>query len=379
MTPAATRSRIAVRRTALLLAATVTGGWLLATPAQAAYGDTEFRSVSINNGKPVVLGTAGTVTVPVSAQIYDDSGGVETIDADLAGTFLEGPVSHNMTCVQTTSTVSTCTGTAIMDPAQYYNDSPGPIGLRIFGYAYDGGQYLEYTLYPQYADLPGGDALLLKETRLAAMNATPEPVRKGGTLTFTGRLTRPDWNTTEADGAKAVVGYSGQPVKLQFKKSGGTSYSTVRTVTSGTGGKLRTTAEASTSGTWRWLFAQNDTSSAATSTGDAVTLLKASKLTVNASPEPVAKGAGLTVTGRLTRATTDAATTFTGYAGQPVKLQFRKSGSTTYTTVKTVRTNATGHLNTKVTANAAGRWRWSYAGSDTVASVNAASDGVSLR
>ncbi|MFJ9564550.1 hypothetical protein ACIRQQ_31500 [Streptomyces fuscichromogenes] len=376
--PTATRSRIAVRRTALLLAATVTGGWLLATPAQAAYGDTEFRSVSINNGKPVVLGTTGTVTVPVSALIHDDSGGVETIDADLAGTFLEGPVSHNMTCVRTTSTESTCTGTAILDPATYSNDSPGPIGLRIFGYAYDGGQYLESTLYPQYADLPGADALLLKETRLAAMNAAPEPVRKGGTLTFTGRLTRPDWNATEADGTKAVVGYSGQPVKLQFKKSGGTSYSTVRTVTSGSDGKLRTTAEAST-GTWRWLFAQNGTSSAATSTGDGVTLLKASKLTVDASPEPVAKGAALTVTGRLTRATTDAATAFTGYAGQPVKLQFRKSGSTTYTTIKTVRTDTTGHLHTTVTAKAAGHWRWSYAGSDTVASVNAAGDGVALR
>jgi hypothetical protein len=81
----------------------VTGGGLLATPARAAYEDTEFRSVTINNGKPIVLGTTGTVTVPVSAEIYDDSGGIATIDADLAGTFLEGPVGHNMTRVQTTS------------------------------------------------------------------------------------------------------------------------------------------------------------------------------------------------------------------------------------------------------------------------------------
>jgi hypothetical protein len=211
------------------------------------------------------------------------------------------------------------------------------------------------------------------------VNATPEPVRKGGTLTFTGRLTRPDWSTTEVDGTKAVVGYAGQPVKLQFKKSGGTSYTTVKTVTSVTDGKLKTTATANTSGTWRWLFAQSGTSSAAISTGDGVTLLKASKLTVNASPEPVAKGAELTVSGRLTRATTDAATTFAGYAGQPVKLQFRKSGSTTYTTIKTVSTNATGYLSTTATANAAGYWRWSYAGSDTVASVNAAGDGVILK
>jgi 5-hydroxyisourate hydrolase-like protein (transthyretin family) len=107
--------------------------------------------------------------------------------------------------------------------------------------------------------------------------------------------------------------------------------------------------------------------------------LKVSKLTVNAGPEPVAKGARLTVDGRLTRATSDAATTFTGYASQPVKLQFRKTGSSTYTTIKTVRTDATGRLSTTTTANATGYWRWSYAGNDTVASVNATADGVSLK
>ncbi|WP_328450212.1 hypothetical protein OG780_20335 [Streptomyces sp. NBC_00386] len=376
MTSIPPRSRSAARRTALVLAATATGGLLFATPARAAYDDTEFRSVSINNGKPIVLGTTDSVTVPVSAQIYDDSGGIDTIDAAVAGTFLEGPVDHNMTCVHTTATVSTCTGTAILYPG----GNPGRIGLRVSGYAYDGGYYLESTLYPQYENLPGNNALLLMKTGLAAMNATPEPARKGGTLTFAGRLTRPDWHATEVDGStKATVGYPDQPVKLQFKKNGATSYATVKTVTSGTDGKLKTTATANNSGSWRWLFAQNTTSSSAASTDDAVTLLKASKLTVNAGPEPVAKGARLTVDGRLTRATSDAATTFTGYASQPVKLQFRKTGSSTYTTIKTVRTDATGRLSTTTTANATGYWRWSYAGNDTVASVNATADGVSLK
>ncbi|MGV9557286.1 hypothetical protein [Streptomyces sp. NPDC003522] len=359
-----------------MLAAAVTGGLLFATPARAAYHDTEFRSVSINNGKPIVLGTTGSVTVPVSAEIYDDSGGLATIDAAVAGTFLEGPVAHNMTCVPTTATVSTCTGVAILYPG----GKPGRIGLQVSGYAADGGSYLEHTLYPQYENLPGNNALLLMKTGLAAMNAAPEPARKGGTLTFAGRLTRPDWNATEVDGlTKATVGYPGQPVKLQFKKAGATTYTTVKTVTSGTDGKLKTTATTNGSGAWRWLFAQNGTSSSAASTEDTVTLLKVSKLTVNAGPEPVAKGAELTVAGRLTRATSDAATTFTGCADQPVKLQFRKSGSSTYTTVKTVRTDATGRLSTTTTAKAAGYWRWSYAGSGTVASVNATADGVSLK
>lgn len=355
--------------------AAVTGGLLFAPPAQAAYDDTEFRSVSINNGKPIVLGTTGTVTVPVSARIHDDSGGIETIDAALGGTFLEGPVGHNMTCVPGTDTVSTCTGTAILHPG----GRPGHIDLTISGYAFDGGSYLQSTSYWYYEDLPGNDALLLQKTWLAAMNATPEPARKGGTLTFGGRLTRPDWSVTEVDGSKAVVGYPGQPVKLQFKKSGAASYTTVGTVTSGADGKLRATATANSSGTWRWLFSQSGTSAASTSTGDGVTLLKEARLTVNAAPEPVAEGGKLTVTGYLTRATSDAATTFTGYADQPVKLQFKKSGSTTYTTVKTIRTDSTGRLSTTTTANAAGYWRWSYAGNDAVASVNATGDGVALK
>jgi hypothetical protein len=111
----------------------------------------------------------------------------------------------------------------------------------------------------------------LKETKLATANAAPEPVRKGGTLTVTGQLTQPDWNATGVDGNKISVGYAGQPVRLQFKKAGATSYTTVKTVTSATDGKLKTTATATTSGTWRWSFAGSSTSAASVSTGDSVT------------------------------------------------------------------------------------------------------------
>ncbi|WP_052503855.1 hypothetical protein [Micromonospora haikouensis] len=59
--------------------------------------------------------------------------------------------------------------------------------------------------------------------------------------------------------------------------------------------------------------------------------------------------------------------------------QLRKSSSSTYTTVKTVYTDASGNLKTTTTASAAGYWRWSYAGNSTVASVSAAGDGVALK
>jgi hypothetical protein len=46
--------------------------------------------------------------------------------------------------------------------------------------------------------------------------------------------------------------------------------------------------------------------------------------------------------------------TYTGYGSQYVKLQFRKAGSTAYTTVKTVKASTTGALNTTVTASVDG-------------------------
>lgn len=103
-----------------------------------------------------------------------------------------------------------------------------------------------------------------------------------------------------------------------------------------------------------------------------------SKLTVNASPEPVTKGKPITVTGALTRA--DWRThTYVGHKDQSVQLQFRKSGTDTYTTVKTVKTTTGGALKTTVTAASDGYWRWNYAGISTTAPAKAGGDLVDVR
>ncbi|QHA05404.1 hypothetical protein GQF42_20755 [Streptomyces broussonetiae] len=57
--------------------------------------------------------------------------------------------------------------------------------------------------------------------------------------------------------------------------------------------------------------------------------------------------------------------------GQSVKLQFRKSGTSTYTTVKTVTTDSSGNLRTTATASAGGYWRYSYGGISTTPGVSA--------
>ncbi|KUJ53703.1 hypothetical protein AB0N87_00920 [Streptomyces sp. NPDC093228] len=107
-------------------------------------------------------------------------------------------------------------------------------------------------------------------------------------------------------------------------------------------------------------------------------VLRGGKLTVDASPEPVAKGRTITVTGKLTRADWQTGK-YTGYAGQSVQLQFRKKSSTTYTTVKTIKTSSTGSLKTTVKASADGYFRYTFAGSATVAGVSAAGDFVDVK
>ncbi|MGC9541758.1 hypothetical protein [Streptomyces sp. UG1] len=103
-----------------------------------------------------------------------------------------------------------------------------------------------------------------------------------------------------------------------------------------------------------------------------------SKLTVNASPEPVKKGKPITVTGKLSRANWED-NKYHGYVGQPVKLQFRMKNSSTYTTVKTIRTNATGNLKTTVTAAQDGYFRFTFAGTTTTPAVKATGDFVDVR
>jgi hypothetical protein len=113
--------------------------------------------------------------------------------------------------------------------------------------------------------------------------------------------------------------------------------------------------------------------------GMATTLLQRySKLTANAGPEPVGKGKTITTTGKLSRANWED-NLYHGYTNQPVKLQFRKAGTSTYTTVKTVYSDSTGNLKATATASYDGYWRFSFAGTSTTPAVNATGDYVDVR
>jgi len=133
-------------------------------------------------------------------------------------------------------------------------------------------------------------------------------------------------------------------------------------------------------GTWKVSVqgVANDDSWTQSASYTTTRLQRQSRLTVNAGPEPVAQGKTLTVTGKLTRADWNNLDYF-GYTNQPVKLQFRKAGTTTYTTVKTVYTSSTGSLTTTTPASEDGYWRWNFGGTSTTPPVKATGDFVDVQ
>lgn len=109
-----------------------------------------------------------------------------------------------------------------------------------------------------------------------------------------------------------------------------------------------------------------------------VQIKRATRVTVNASPEPVVKGKTIAVTGRVTRANWDTHT-YQGYAGRTVSLRFKAEGASSYTTVKKTTSSRTGALKATVKATGPGTWRWTYYGNSTSAAKSSTGDYVALR
>lgn len=94
-------------------------------------------------------------------------------------------------------------------------------------------------------------------------NASPEPVKKGKTITVRGTMSRANWDT----GHDRTFGK--QSVKLQFRTASG-SYATVKTVHSSRTGKLEAKVTAKKTGYYRYAFPGSVTTASAVSPGDRV-------------------------------------------------------------------------------------------------------------
>ncbi|MHA5047258.1 calcium-binding protein [Streptomyces sp. SD15] len=245
--------------TVALIASIAAAGAVLAPAAHAdgVQGDTKITKVVVNGGKNVVIGatTVKTFTVSVTAT---DNKGIASAEIDLYGPNYGMLTTASVKCVAANTTTSTCSGSFTVDPRVYdvVNDEAG-------------------TWYVDaWVDAKGDDSnfiwkekagsFKLQRASKLTVNASPEPVKKGKTITVTGALTRANWESGK------YAGLSGQSVKLQFKKKGTTTYTTVKTIKSTTGGALKTTVTASVDGTYRYSYAGIASTAAVSATGDAI-------------------------------------------------------------------------------------------------------------
>ncbi|MFF4118484.1 hypothetical protein ACFY0P_34260 [Streptomyces sp. NPDC001714] len=229
-------------------------------------GTISFSNGVVNGGKDIVLGTTTNKSV-TATYTATSSSGVALTEAFLwQGTdpsstdTITGALGTDDDPVCTESTTQTgvysCKAVFNIHAAtdMKNNGVAGTWKLAIGGYDLDASASFDDNI---------GTGKIKKASKLT-VNATPEPVKKGKTITVTGKLTRADWNTGK------YPGYASQKVQLQFRKKGSTTYTTLKTITAGTGGALKTTTKATVDGYYRFSFATNATTGASTAAGDYV-------------------------------------------------------------------------------------------------------------
>ncbi|MGW7611954.1 hypothetical protein ACWGKW_32820 [Streptomyces sp. NPDC054766] len=248
----------------------------LAVPAAQAAGNpvsgVTFSSVVINSGKNIVVGASAQVTVTATYKVTHPSGlnpsSIETGPVLYRGTSITSPTDilggdEGGTCTVSTSTEFKCTAEIQFRPvpgADYDDLTSAEAGAwKVGAVAVDATGNTNNVKWQ--GDL--GTKNLQRYSKLT-VNAAPEPVKKGKTITVTGALTRASW-----DAAK-YYGYGTQSVNLQFRKAGSSTYTTLKTVKTDSSGNLKTTTTATVDGTFRYSFAGTSTTSAVSATGDYV-------------------------------------------------------------------------------------------------------------
>jgi hypothetical protein len=109
------------------------------------------------------------------------------------------------------------------------------------------------------------DTFVLKyATKIAKLNANPEPVKKGQTLTVTGIL--------QQAVASGWAPYASKIVKVQFRKAGTTTWVAMGTAVSGAKGTFKFVTKATRAGEWRAIYKGDTTKSKATSGIDKVAM-----------------------------------------------------------------------------------------------------------
>ena len=228
-------------------------------------GNTKFSNAVVNGGKDIVLGTSGTKSVVVTYTATDQNGIALTEAFLWQGT--DSSTTEGITGGLGTDDDPDCTETATQGTYHckaVFNIHPAT-DMKDHGVA--GTWKLFLGAWDLYANASYNDDVTTASIKKAATltaDATPEPVKKGKTITVTGKLARANWSTGK------YAGYVSQPVKLQFRKKGSSTYTTLKTIKTNSTGVLKTTTKATVDGYYRYSFAGTSSTAPATAPGDFV-------------------------------------------------------------------------------------------------------------
>ncbi|MEU9245482.1 hypothetical protein [Streptomyces sp. NPDC048385] len=236
---------------------------MAAVPAGAAEGGVSFSRVTVNGGKPIVIGVKEEVEVRAAFRM------TTTLKYDFGpkvfpyrGKLNTGDRLYDSVITSDCEVVDRAKGMCDFDEWLYIDPRHVDFGNEDAGTWKTAGQVFLTGDAQDIDDL--NLPLQVKRATRVTVNASPEPVATGKTITVTGRVTRANWDT------HTYQGYAGRTVSLEFRAAGASSYTTVKKVTSSSTGTLRTTVKATGPGTWRWTYHGNSTSGAKSSTGDYV-------------------------------------------------------------------------------------------------------------
>ncbi|MGW3914057.1 hypothetical protein ACWEBX_21395 [Streptomyces sp. NPDC005070] len=240
--------------------------------------DLSFSNVKVNNGKPIVAGISKQVTVPVTFGIkhgadVDITADDFFLDVELYRGSYDAPVGILVgddfpSCSVTSATTATCKSTIDIYPGDELVNADATtwkaLGLAVAFNGEDPSDDNADLSKVGYIDQDGLTTSKLQRYSKLTVNASPEPVKKGRTVTVTGKLTRANWELHD------YYGYTGQSVKLQFRKKNSSTYTTVKTIKTDSHGNLKTTTTATVDGYFRYSFAGTATTPAVNAAGDYV-------------------------------------------------------------------------------------------------------------
>ncbi|MFI0963869.1 calcium-binding protein [Streptomyces sp. NPDC021080] len=239
---------------------------LLAPGAQATevVGNVDLGHFKITGGggagNDVVLGTTDSRTITVQLEASDNSG-ITVADFTLFHGSTLAKADAVLKSTETapgckaSGTSSVCTRHFTINPRRdLHNSLAGTWKVAVDVHAKDG----------DYVKTEGYTTFFMQRFSKLTADAAPEPVKKGSSLTVTGKLSRANWDTHD------YRGYAGQRGYLEFRTPGTDYYQSLGYTPSSTTGTLSAKVTASSDRYWCYEFRATMTTPGVKATGDFV-------------------------------------------------------------------------------------------------------------